>query len=383
VPGADPTTGIDAVLERGGAISGRVTGADGLGASFATVEVASVGGDYIGEVMANMQGAYQFNGLATGDYTLRFRPAETWTPGHLPEWWQDAGSAASASAVAVVAGQETSRIDAALNEVGTVAVELPAPQVSGTPRVGETLTAIASSTTDGASLSYEWLADDAVVAGATDAAFVLTSEQVGKRMSVRVTASADGYLPTTLASSQTASVAAAEPDPILPTISGTPVVGAKLEVDPGEKTPGTAFAYQWYADGAQIADATGVALRLATAHEGAQIEVRVTTLRRGVVLERRTSEPTLRVLLAGVPTVSGIPTVGSTVTADPGVWTAATQHAYQWYADGEAIDGATAASLDLTPELVGARIWVRVTGHVPGYPTVERSSSKGNLLVRA
>ena len=382
VPGADPTTGVDAELTRGGAISGRVTDAGGPGASFATVEVYSAGGDYIGEEMANIHGAYVLTGLTSGEYKLRFAPSGQWTPGHLPEWWQDAGSAASAAVVAVVAGQETSRIDAALNEIGTVAVELTPPQVSGTPRVGETLAAIAASTTDGASLAYEWLADDAVVAGATDAAFVLTSEQVGKRMSVRVTASADGYLPTTLTSPQTDAVAAAEPDPTLPQISGTPVVGAKLEADPGEKVQGTAFAYQWYADGAPIADATGVTLRLTAEQEGARIEVRVTTLRRGVVLERRTSEPTLRVLLAGVPTVSGTPTAGSTLTADPGDWTAGTQHAYQWYADGEAIEGATAATLDLASELVGARIRVGVTGHLPAYPAVERLSSGANLVVQ-
>lgn len=383
VAGAEPITGIDALLTRGGAISGRVVDADGLGAAAVLVEVYSMAGERVGEVTANPQGAYELIGLSTGDYKLRFVPSEWATPGLLPEWWQDAGSAASAGSVAVTAGQETSRIDAALNEAGTVAVELADLQVAGTPRVGETLTATAESTTDGATLTYEWLADDGVVAGATDAAFVLTSEQVGKRMSVRVTASADGYLPTTLTSTPTDVVAAAEPEPALPQISGTPVVGAKLEVDPGEKTRGTAFAYQWYADGAPIDDATEVTLRLAAEHEGAQIEVQATTLRRGVVLERRTSEPTLRVLLADSPKVSGAPTAGSTLTADPGVWTAATQHAYQWYADGEAIDGATAAKLELTPELVGAHIWVSVSGYLPGYPGLERSSSKVSLVVRA
>lgn len=383
VLGEELITGVDALLTRGGAISGRVVDADGLGASAVLVEVYSMAGERVGEVTANPQGAYELIGLSTGDYKLRFVPSEWATPGLLPEWWQDAGSAASAASVAVTAGQETSRIDATLNEVGTVAVELADPQVVGAPRVGETLTATAVSTTDGASLTYEWLADDGVVAGATDAAFVLTPEQVGKRMSVRVTSSADGYLPTTLTSTPTDVVAAAEPDPTLPQISGAPVVGAKLEVDPGEKTRGTAFAYQWYADGVPIADATEETVRLTAELEGAQIDVQVSTLRRGVVIEKRTSEPTLRVLLAGSPTVSGAPTAGSTITANPGVWTAATKLAYQWYADGEAIDGATAARLDLTQELVGARIWVSVSGHLPGYPLVERSSSKVSLIVRA
>ncbi|MBM7830062.1 protocatechuate 3,4-dioxygenase beta subunit [Agromyces cerinus] len=374
VLGAEPMTGVDAELTRGGAVSGRITDVDGRGASFTTVEVYSPSGDLLGKQQANIHGAYLLTGLAAGDVTLRFVPSQQWAPGYLPEWWNDAGSVATAEVVAVTAGEEASRLDAVLNEVGTVAVELGAAEIHGVPKVGETLEAAATVTTDGASLAFEWLADDAVVAGATGAALTLTADLVGKRMSVRVTASADGYLPTTLTSPQTDSVAGTEPDPDLPRITGTPVVGAKLEADPGEKVRGTAFAYQWYADGSPIDGATDPTLRPTSAHEGTRIEVRVTTLRRGVVLERRTSTPTLRVLLADVPTVSGSAIAGSTLTADPGAWTAETEHTYQWYAGGEAIEGATGATLELTFGLAGTRIRVGVSGHLPGYPVVERRS---------
>lgn len=379
-PGADPMTGVDALLTRGGAISGRVTDADGLGASFATVQVYSTGGAYIGETMANIQGAYALTGLAPGEVTLRFAPEAQRTPGHLPEWWQDAGSVGSATAVAVVAGKEASLDDAALNEVGTVAVELAVPAVTGTPRVGETLTATASSTTDGASLAYEWLADGVAIPGATESALVLAVEQVGTRISVRVTASAVGYLPTTTTSPASDVVAPAEPEPGMPQILGTPVVGAKLEVDPGEKPRGTAFEIQWYADGVPITDATDSTLRLSPAQEGAQLAVQVVTLRRGIVLERRDSDPTLRVLLADAPTVSGVQAVGSTLEADPGDWTDGTEHRYQWFADGTAIQGATRSALELTAELAGTRIGVSVTGSLLGYPTVERSSEVGPIV---
>ncbi|MFF2274941.1 carboxypeptidase regulatory-like domain-containing protein [Agromyces sp. NPDC058126] len=298
-PGAEPVTGIDAELRRGAGLSGRVTDADGLGASHVTVEVYSADGDLLGDQQADSQGSYWFNGLPSGDVKLRFVPSADWTPGYLAEWWQDAGAAASAEPVAVEAGRETAGVDATLNRVGTVPVELSEPAVSGVARVGSTLTAVAAATTDGATLGYEWLADDAVVAGAAGAELVLEPEHLGKRISVRVTGTAEGHLPTTLTSSQTDPVEAEGVDPTLPRISGSPVVRERLRVDAGPKPPGARFAYRWFADGAPIAGPPTSTLRLTEAHVGARITVLVTTLRGRVVVEQRMSEPTLPVQPAG------------------------------------------------------------------------------------
>ncbi|MFE6963775.1 carboxypeptidase regulatory-like domain-containing protein [Agromyces sp. NPDC057679] len=297
-PGREAVTGIDAELERGAGLSGRVTDADGLGASFATVEAYSADGDLIGENRADVQGGYRFEGLPTGDVKLRFVPSPEWVPGYLAEWWQDAGSAASASGIAVAAGTETAGIDAELNRVGTVSVELPTPELSGAARVGETLTALAQATTDGVSLGYEWLADDAAIAGAAGAKLVLGPEHLGKRISVRVTATADGYLPTTSSSVPSEPVGPAGVDPTLPRIWGAPVVRERLTVDAGPKPPGSRFAYRWFADGAPIAGPPTSTLRLTDAHVGARITVLVTTLRGRVVVEQRMSEPTLPVQAA-------------------------------------------------------------------------------------
>lgn len=291
-PGPDPVTGIDAELVRGAALSGRVTDADGLGASFADVAAYSAAGDLLGEVQADQQGAYQFNGLPAGPVLVRYVPSARWTPGHLPEWWRDAGSAASGAAVTVELGSETAGIDAELNRVGTVPVEMSAPEVSGTPRVGERLTAVATATTDGATLAFEWLADGAPIAGATSGTLDLAPEMLGKRIAVRATAAAVGYVPTTSTSEETDPVEAAGVDPAAPRITGTTVVGARLRVDAGPKAAGTTFAYRWLADGMPLAGATKSSLRLTEAHLGARIQVRVTTLRGGVALEQRISAPT-------------------------------------------------------------------------------------------
>lgn len=52
--------------------------------------------------------------------------------------------------------------------------------------------------------------------------------------------------------------------------------GAKLTVDEGEWTEGATFSYQWLADGAPIAGATGEAFHLLGKHKGVDIAVAVT-----------------------------------------------------------------------------------------------------------
>ncbi|SFS07461.1 Putative cell wall binding repeat 2 [Microbacterium sp. cf046] len=69
----------------------------------------------------------------------------------------------------------------------------------------------------------------------------------------------------------------------------------------------------------------------------------------------------------GAPTISGTLLVGSSVTANPGVWTAGTTHTYQWYANGAPLAGATGSALALTTAHAGKRISVVVTGTKVGY----------------
>lgn len=292
VLGTEPTTGVDAELARGGTISGRLTDADGLGASFATVEVYAADGALVDENLADLQGAYRFSGLPNGDYTLRFVPDPERTAGLLPEWWNDGRSSAEAARVTVASGEETSGIDAALERRGTVAVGLTTPEVAGAAKVGETLTAAATSTTDGAELAYEWLADGEPIAGATGTELALTEAYLGARIAVRVTATADGYRATASTSAPTDAVVGAAPDADRPLIVGAPTVGAKLKVIPGVKPDGTVFAYRWLAGGAPVPGATKTTLRLGEAQTGARIQVEVRTLRHGVELDRRVSAPT-------------------------------------------------------------------------------------------
>ncbi|WP_226533983.1 LPXTG cell wall anchor domain-containing protein [Microbacterium paraoxydans] len=80
-------------------------------------------------------------------------------------------------------------------------------------------------------------------------------------------------------------------------------------------------------------------------------------------------------LTVGTPSISGTPKIGATVTAETGEWTAGTAFAFQWLADGEPIDGATAATFTIPPELAGRALSVRVGGTLEGYLSAEAISA--------
>ena len=92
-----------------------------------------------------------------------------------------------------------------------------APIIGGTARVGETLTADTSGIDDadgmsGAVFSYQWLAHDAEITGATGDTYTLVEADVGKAVKVRVIFNDDDDNEETLTSAATTAVTAAVPD---------------------------------------------------------------------------------------------------------------------------------------------------------------------------
>ncbi len=82
----------------------------------------------------------------------------------------------------------------------------PKPAISGEPRESLTLTAKASGWPSGTALAYQWNVAGKAVAGATGATFVVPASAVGKTVTVTVTGTKDGFLPTTATSDPTARV---------------------------------------------------------------------------------------------------------------------------------------------------------------------------------
>ena len=88
-----------------------------------------------------------------------------------------------------------------------------APTISGTAQVGETLTVDTSGIDDadgmsGAVFSYQWLANDAEITGATSNSYTLVDADLDKAVKVQVIFNDDDYNEETLTSEATAAVAA-------------------------------------------------------------------------------------------------------------------------------------------------------------------------------
>ena len=162
-----------------------------------------------------------------------------------------------------------------------------APTISGTARVDETLAASTSgiADTDGlvnVSYGYQWLADDADIAGATAATYTLADADEGKAIKVRVNFSDDAGNEENLASAATAAVAGRPNTPATgaPAISGMAQVGETLAastsgIADADGLANVSYGYQWLADDADIAGATAATYTLADADLGKTVKVRV------------------------------------------------------------------------------------------------------------
>lgn len=87
----------------------------------------------------------------------------------------------------------------------TVPVEVGTPTVSGTARVGQTVTGHVAAP-QGAMVTYQWIAEGRPIAGATAAMFAPTADLVGDRLRLQVTVAAAGLVGQTVLSAETGKV---------------------------------------------------------------------------------------------------------------------------------------------------------------------------------
>ena len=189
--------------------------------------------------------------------------------------------------------------------------------ITGTVRVGETLSADTSVIADedglsNAVYSYQWLAGGAEISGANGSAYTLAGDDKGKAISVKVSFSDDAGNAETLTSEPTGAVEAKPNSPATgaPAVTGTAKVGEILTADTSgiadeDELDNTVFTYQWVSnDGnadTDIQDATASTYTLASADVGRTIKVRVSFTDDAGNDESLTSEPTDAV--AGLPSL--------------------------------------------------------------------------------
>ena len=161
------------------------------------------------------------------------------------------------------------------------------PSIKGTVQVDQTLRADTPGIADvdglaNASFTYQWLADNADISGATGSAYTPVDADEGKAIKVTVSFTDDAENDESLTSTASEPVAPRPNSPATghPAISGTAQVGETLTTDTSgiadeDGVSHASFAYQWPADGAGIAGATGCTYTLVDADEGSVITVTV------------------------------------------------------------------------------------------------------------
>jgi subtilisin family serine protease len=268
----------------------------------------------------------------------------------------------------------------------------PAPTISGAEyKVGTPLTATVEAWSPAANFTYQWRRDfdpddgrdGAMISGATRSTYTPQGRDAGAQLSVTVTGTAAGYVPTPVTSEPTAVVQPGAIKASDPTIGGKVRVGNKLRALSGSWTSGTRFTYRWKANGAAISGATGFTYTPKATDRGKQLTVTITGARRGFVGTTRTSAAKTvgyGVFTQAGPRLIGSPTPGSLVKVSaPPSTPKAGQTTYQWRVDGRAINGATASTYRIPSTWRGRSISVSVIRKGTGF-TTKTATSTGRAI---
>ncbi|GAA5038476.1 hypothetical protein GCM10025738_27720 [Microbacterium fluvii] len=401
------TADISPYLSTSAAIEGRVSDAnDDPLADVRVTAVPQMPGyeSWQRETTTDAAGNYRIDGLGPGEYKVRFEATDE-SPSVLAEWWSDAGDSDEATTIDAFSGSVISGVDAQLTRAAAFSGVVTT--ADGTPVSGVDVeaysydplddiwqyTASVATDVDGAyrigglvagdyKVHFDaTYADTAVASQWWDAALTrgaatLVNVEAGKtNTTVSPVLAAAGRVSgvvsvrgvpaagvTVTAYAYDAESAAW--DELAETTSGTAGAYAIAGLAPGTYRIGfdasaTAYAVdaEWWKDAATIAAANDVVVTAGGTVSGISGEL-----------------GQLATLKSATPTISGTVAYGSTVTAKPGTWTSGTTFAYQWYASGKAISGATKSTFTLASAQKAKTITVKVTGKKSGYTTVSKTS---------
>lgn len=162
--------------------------------------------------------------------------------------------------------------------------------VTGAPVVGSTLRASGASwATRPTAVRYVWLRNGRAIPEATSTAYVLSSADVGARLSVQLSPEWGGRTGPATTSAPTAPVTLRPGLAYTPRVTGTGRAGTNLGID-GLPTHAD-LTIGWFRDGKVIAGARGSARQVTPADAGARLHVEVTAAHEGHQTVTRRSAP--------------------------------------------------------------------------------------------
>jgi len=166
--------------------------------------------------------------------------------------------------------------------------------IAGEAKVTKKLKAFPGEWIPGTTVTYQWLLNGDPIAGATGETYKPQPEDQGKKVSVRVTGTLDGFGTHNKKSESIEVIRTEFKTRPVPKIKGALRVGQKLKVDVGKWYPeAKEFHYQWFADGQMISGANKPEFVLSEKMAGKQVYVKITAQRPGftdaIVVSNRTS----------------------------------------------------------------------------------------------
>lgn len=222
--------------------------------------------------------------------------------------------------------------------------------------------------------SGEWL----TIAGATTSSYVIGLTDAGSEIRVIVRGTKPGYsdaeyIPPTV------SIPEGSPVKLLssPSLRGDARVDVAVGLSPGAWTSGAVLTIQWLINGKAIPGAIGSSYVPLAIHAGDEISARVTASEAGklsVVGETQS----LTIAKATAPVATTVPVISGTsiLSTTNGVWNkAGLTFTYQWFSDGEPIEGATSKTFTLPGEVERSSVSVTVSTVRSGYETGSASSA--------
>jgi hypothetical protein len=265
--------------------------------------------------------------------------------------------------------------------------------IGGNRNVGQTLyvSGLSISPTaaqDDMDPSYQWYRSGKKITNATNSSYQQVAADRGKKITLTVTATGDGYKSTSISSKT--STATGYPLQSLkptPTISGTVTYKQVVTVNPGTWDAGTTLSYQWYAGGKAISKATKSTYTIASGDVGKQLTVKVTSTKSQFATSSSTSAASASVAAltfesAGTAAITGDFVKGKTLTASVTGTSPAATYSYQWYKSdtNTKISGATKSKLTLTQTHINyGSVNVKISVKKAGYSTVVLSAMRGAL----
>ncbi len=155
------------------------------------------------------------------------------------------------------------------------------PSITGTPAVGQTLSAAPGTWSGATAFTYQWLSDGVAIAGATASTLALTSAQANKTVTVTVTGTGTNYAPVSVTSPTGLKVARPGIAFKKPKLVGKPKAGHVLAVKVSTKVKNVSFKFVWYRGGKKIKGVRGPVYRLKATDRRSKFQVKVTAKKKG------------------------------------------------------------------------------------------------------